>query len=218
MRHVLSTLAAVTFVAGCAHEAPTASRLVTSATPVAAKAAAPAAAAKAVAPAVTREVVTAEAPEAAEVADNEPAGPVIAGAPAAVAEAAVTEAPEVAADFAPRFSIAADATPADAEAASLLDPWRPYGVGVVAKTGTSVTLAWRTDLKTKAIVYYGKSLGLTNRGYDGVAHDPNKSTYHEITIGGLSRFRSYTFAVVGLGELTLQYPAYPIKTRTRLLF
>lgn len=103
-----------------------------------------------------------------------------------------------------------------AEAQGLLDPWRPYGVGVVKKTGTTVTLAWRTDLEAKAIVYFGKSLGLNQRGYDGVMHVTKSAKVQQVTLEGLSRFRSYTFTVVGLGPLTMQFPSYPLKTRTNL--
>lgn len=105
---------------------------------------------------------------------------------------------------------------ADVKAQSLLDPWRPYGLGVVKKTARTITLAWRTDLECKAIVYFGQSFGLSRRGYDGVLHVNKSAKVHQVTIEGLSRFRSYTFTVVGLGPLTTQYPSYPLKTRTHL--
>ena len=87
---------------------------------------------------------------------------------------------------------------------------------MVTKTAKSVTLAWRTDLDSKAIIYFGKSFGLSRRGYDGVYHVTNSSKFHQVTITGLSRFRSYTFSVVGTGALGMQFPTYPFKTRTNL--
>jgi len=105
---------------------------------------------------------------------------------------------------------------AGGDAQSILDPWRPYGLGVVRKTATTVTLAWRTDLEAKAIVYFGKTFGLSRRGYDGVIHVNKSAKVQQVTLEGLSRFRSYTFTVVGLGPLTMQFPSYPLKTRTNL--
>jgi hypothetical protein len=227
---VVAALALATAL-GCAHTTPVAPKLTVAAAPAPAEAAAPvtvsaapAAAAKAVQPApAAREVVTSAALGAADAAAldaadaAEPATAPIAGAPAAPAdEAAVPEAPMIDAALLAAQPPRRSAESGEAGAQNILDPWRPYGVGVVSKTAHSVTLAWRTDLDSKAIVYFGKSFGLSWRGYDGVAHENASSKYHQITIGGLSRFRSYTFAIVGRGFLGTQYDAYPIKTRTNL--
>jgi hypothetical protein len=189
---LIATLAAS--AAGCATGAPTVATL--SATPsvrtavvAPAKASAPAGPA---APAVTL------TPDAAPVPPGD--------------EAAIPEAPAFDLTGEPRRMAAVG----EAGAQSLLDPWRPYGVGVVSKTGTSVTLAWRTDLSARAIVYFGKTFGLSSRGYDGVYHVNDKAKTQQVTITGLSRFRSYTFVVVGLGELTMQFPSYPVQVRTHL--
>lgn len=220
MRRLVPTTLSILAVAtafGCAQSNPAAKLAVTAVAP---EAAAPKDALKAAAATVT---VRAAEPttEAAELAQEQAeaataAVTVAAGAPAPVAEAEVAEAPLV--DLA---SLAAQlprrsAATADAGAQNILDPWRPYGVGVMSKTATSVTLAWRTDLDSKAIIYFGKSFGLTSRGYDGVYHDTDSRKVHQVTITGLSRFRSYTFSVIGLGALGMQFPTYPFKTRTHL--
>lgn len=212
----LSLLALATAL-GCAQANPAAKLAVIPAAPEAApKAAAPnATATVTVRAAAAPSEVTELALEQAEAA-TEAAVTVAEGAPAPVAEAEVPEAPLV--DLA---SLAAQlprrsAATGEAGAQNILDPWRPYGVGVMSKTATSVTLAWRTDLDSKAIVYFGKSFGLSRRGYDGVYHDTDSRKVHQVTITGLSRFRSYTFSVIGLGALGMQFPTYPFKTRTHL--
>ena len=221
MRRIVPTalsLLAIATALGCAQSNP-AAKLATA--PAARTFAAEAASAPAVAtaPAATVRVVTgpeADAQEAAEAAADTAPVVAIEGAPTPPADEAVAEAPMV--DFAALSAAPARRSVATGEAgaANILDPWRPYGVGIVSKTATTVTLAWRTDLDSKAIVYFGKSFGLSRRGYDGVAHDTNSSKFHQITITGLSRFRSYTFGVVGLGALGMQFPTYPFKTRTNL--
>ncbi|MEB3198871.1 MAG: hypothetical protein VKP62_16895 [Candidatus Sericytochromatia bacterium] len=123
---------------------------------------------------------------------------------------AIPEAPQF--DLAVRRSTAAG----EAESQNILDPWRPYGVGIMKKTATSVTIAWRTDADAKGIVYFGKTFGLERRGYDGVYHLNKSEKLQQVTIEGLSRFRSYTFTVVGLGPLGMQFPSYPFQTRTHL--
>ena len=208
MRRLVPTtlsLLAIATALGCAQANPTAKLAVTAAP------AAPQAAARAAEPTEAAELAL-ERQEAAAA----PTVKVVEGAPAPVAEAEVAEAPLV--DLA---SLAAQlprrsAQAADAGAQNSLDPWRPYGVGVMSKTATSVTLAWRTDLDSKAIIYFGKSFGLQSRGYDGVYHDTDSRKVHQVTITGLSRFRSYTFSVIGLGALGMQFPTYPFKTRTHL--
>lgn len=165
--------------------------------------------------ATVRTVAGPGADTAAEAANDTPTL-AVPGAPAPVDEAGVPEAPMV--DLA---SLAAQmprrsAATGEAGAQNILDPWRPYGVGVMTKTATSVTLAWRTDLDSKAIVYFGKSFGLSRNGYDGVWHVTDSAKLHQVTITGLSRFRSYTFTVIGTGALGMQFPTYPFKTRTHL--
>jgi hypothetical protein len=206
MRRILtSTLLASLAVAaaGCAAGAPTTATL--KATPVADVPAAPKAA----------RVVAPAAPSKPEVALDAAAAPV-----AATGDRPAPPTDEAAIPEAPAFDLGAEprrmAAAGDAEAQSILDPWRPYGVGVVSKTATSVTLAWRTDLAARAIVYHGKTFGLSRRGYDGVYHVNEKAKTQQVTITGLSRFRSYTFVVVGLGELTMQFPSYPVQVRTHL--
>lgn len=214
----LSILALATAV-GCAQANPAGKLAVTAVAqaPATTRAAAAAPEAPRSLPATVRTIAgpEADAIEAAEAADDTPTV-AVPGAPTPVDEASVPEAPLV--DLAslaaqmPRRSVATG----EAGAQNILDPWRPYGVGVMTKTATSVTLAWRTDLDSKAIVYFGKSFGLSRNGYDGVWHVTDRHKNHQVTITGLSRFRSYTFAVIGIGELGMQFPTYPFKTRTHL--
>lgn len=211
---VLSALA-LTSALGCAHTAPTATLAVapaakaTAATPLKAAAIATVAATTT---ASTREVVLSPSATDAEMAavDLTDVAAAIEGAPAAPSdEAAIPEAPA--------FDVSSIATRKfEAGTTNILDPWRPYGIGIVQKTHDTVTLAWRTHLSSRGMIYFGKSFGISWKGYNGVCYDNNKSKYHQVTVGGLSRFRSYTFTVVGLGELGMQFPTYAFKTRTPL--
>ncbi|MEB3330758.1 MAG: hypothetical protein VKQ33_16150 [Candidatus Sericytochromatia bacterium] len=197
--------------AGCAASAPSGAALKASSL----ERKAPAAAATHVVAATSAAApLTSTAPDAAPLAGEAPApGSAVLDRPQPPAdEAAIPEAPAFDLGGQPRRITASG----EAGAQSLLDPWRPYGVGVVSKTATSVTLAWRTDLAARAIVYHGKTFGLSRRGYDGVYHVNRKAKTQQVTLSGLSRFRSYTFVVVGLGELTMQFPSYPVQVRTRL--
>lgn len=207
--------AALLATAGCASGGPTAVLLTSSRGPASVSTA------RAVAPQSTERVTpSAQRGDAALAVETSP------GQPQAVSR--LQEVPEAPADDtavpeAPDFDLgllgsegARRLEASGAETQSILDPWRPYGLGVVRKTARSITLAWRTDLEAKAIVYYGKSFGLSRRGYDGVKHVKKSAKVHEVTLEGLSRFRSYTFTVVGLGPLTMQFPSYPLKTRTNL--
>jgi hypothetical protein len=101
-------------------------------------------------------------------------------------------------------------------AANILDPWRPYGLGVSMATHDSVTLTWRTDLNSRAVIYFAKTWGISYTGYTQVYPENNNATFHQVTIGGLSRFRKYRFMVVGLAPLGMQFPSYPLDFRTKL--
>ncbi len=158
---VLSALA-LTSALGCAHTVPTATlaaapvaQTAKAAVPAATKAATPV---KAAAAATTREIVLSPSASDADLAaaDTSVEASAIEGAPVAPAdEASVPEAPAF--DVSSLATRKMEATGGDASAQNWLDPWRPYGVGIVAKTSDSVTLAWRTDLNSRAIIYFGKS-------------------------------------------------------------
>jgi hypothetical protein len=126
----------------------------------------------------------------------------------------VTDAMKIATDLV--TPVATRRETGSSSAANIMDPWRPYGMGVSMATHDSVTLTWRTDLNSRALIYFAKTWGISYTGFTQVYPENNNAKFHQVTIPGLSRFRKYRFLVVGLAPLGMQFPSYPIDFRTKL--
>lgn len=98
----------------------------------------------------------------------------------------------------------------------ILDPYRPYGVGVSGQSSSAITLQWRTDLNSKATVYYGKVGVFGFRGYTHVWQVNDSRKVHQTTITGLNRWSKYRIMVVGLAPLGFQFPTWEIEAKTKL--
>jgi hypothetical protein len=150
---------------------------------------------------------SAGAPTAAPELLNDVANTPVVSAPEAVAEP--VEAP---AELVPAPTVRAEG---DVSAANILDPWRPMGLRVSHTDHDAITLTWRTELESRAVIYFGKS---SSPNYTFVQADDTKRKSHTVRVDGLSRYTKYRFVVVGLGPVGMQFPSEPLEQRTRLLF
>ena len=200
-RPLALTVLATALLAGCGHTALPTAALLTERAPQ---------------PVAAATVAARPAATAASVTLISDAGHAVTGAeiPAAVATAmaaaTAADGPSAALDLVTRKSTGTATT------AGYMDPWAPGAIGVSDPHATSLTLSWTTDLPSRALIYYGKEFGFDYNGYTTVAVENNSSTYHQVTLTGLSRFRKYRFMVVGVAPMGLQYPSYAFDYRTRL--
>ncbi|MDB5098061.1 MAG: hypothetical protein JWM80_2482 [Cyanobacteria bacterium RYN_339] len=106
----------------------------------------------------------------------------------------------------------------DIAASNILDPWRPMAFTASHTDHNAVTLTWRTELESRAMVYFGKSTGFETHGFTNVQAEDIKRKSHTLRIEGLSRYTKYRFLVVGLGPVGLQFPSSSLDVRTKLIF
>jgi hypothetical protein len=98
-----------------------------------------------------------------------------------------------------------------------LEPWEPYALGAIEETGDSLTIGWRTEQDSRAIVYIGKASTFATEGYTQVLPQNTKARSHQVKISGLERFTKYKVKVLGLAPLGLRCPSQPIEVRTGML-
>lgn len=98
-----------------------------------------------------------------------------------------------------------------------IEPFRPFGLGVVGHSSSAITLSWQTPQAAPAIVYFGK-VGLFGfRGYTHTWQVPVASRTQQVTITGLNRLSKYRFMVVGLSPDGFQFPTWEVEGRTKLI-
>lgn len=104
-----------------------------------------------------------------------------------------------------------------------IDDRMPYGVVVAARSATTVTIAWRTNVPTRARIQFAKTrdfngiswLGKDPKGFTDMVTDEVAKTDHKYTITGLSRFTSYTYKVTAVTALGLTFPEKERPFRTK---
>lgn len=112
---------------------------------------------------------------------------------------------------------------ADAPPPYNIDDRMPYGVVVVARSATTATIAWRTNVPTKGLIEFAKTrdfkgmpmLRITPKGFTDRVLDEVAKTDHKYTLTGLSRFTSYTFKVTAVTPLGLKFAEQERPFRTK---
>lgn len=129
-----------------------------------------------------------------------------------------------AAEAAEDARLAAEARAAqDAPPPYNVDDRMPYGVVLVARSATTATIAWRTNVPTKGKIEFAKTrdfkgmplLRITPKGFTDSVFDEVAKTDHKYTLTGLSRFTSYTFKVTAVTALGLKFPEQERPFRTK---
>lgn len=140
----------------------------------------------------------------------------------------------LATDEAPAPEADLEAPPAAAEADALDDPptisaflaaeeppsynvddRTPYNVVIPARSAHTATIAWHTEVPTRAIIEYGRAWGFDKNGFTHKVVDDVAKTDHQYTLTELRRFTGYVYKVTAVTALGLKFPEQERKFRTK---
>ena len=96
-----------------------------------------------------------------------------------------------------------------------VDDRTPYNVVIPARSAHTTTIAWHTEVPTRAIIEYGRAWGFDKNGYTHKVVDDVAKTDHQYTLTELRRWTGYVYRVTAVTPLGLKFPEQERKFRTK---
>lgn len=96
-----------------------------------------------------------------------------------------------------------------------VDDRTPYNVVIAERSAHTSTIAWHTEVPTKAVIEYGRAWGFDKNGFTHTFKDDVAKTDHQITLTELRRWTGYVYRVTAVTSLGLKFPEQERKFRTK---
>ena len=96
-----------------------------------------------------------------------------------------------------------------------VDDRTPYNVVIPERSAHTATIAWHTEVPTRAIIEYGRAWGFDKNGFTHKFVDDVAKTDHQITLTELRRWTGYVYRVTAVTPLGLKFPDQERKFRTK---